>query len=182
MGFTWQFKSNCIDIRTSRTASERDRRRVERTVIRTRNHEDAINGRLGLMGNCSGKAADRNRRDGDCDESLSSATTYLSASDLDLASWDVTGTDGTGGPVDVDRIATQQAVTNAVHSMANAQVLKARDALLLAMDADAWRVLGDEAVCRILDDAAFVDRALRDVHAEDGYILRYVSSSTVHGP
>ena len=140
------------------------------------------------MGNCSGKAADRNRRDddddsdGDCDGSLSSATTYLSASDLDLASWDVTGTDGTGGPVDVDRTATQRAITNAFDYMANAQILKARDALLLAMDADAWRALGDEAVCRILDDAAFVDRALRDVHAEDGYILRYVRSSTVHGP
>ncbi len=74
---------------------------------------------------------------------------------------------------DVDS-ARQEAVTQALSHAAEARVLKARDCLLAVTSEARWREDGDDAICRILDDAAFVDRAMADLDAEDGYILRYV--------
>jgi len=53
---------------------------------------------------------------------------------------------------------------------AKARVLQARDALLAVADAHTWLCHGDDAVRRILDDAAFVDRAMDDVGKEEGCI------------
>ena len=49
-------------------------------------------------------------------------------------------------------------------------MLQARDALLAVADAHTWLCHGDDAVRRILDDAAFVDRAMDDVGKEEGCI------------
>jgi len=115
------------------------------------------------MGNCARKAC----RD---DESLSSTTTtYLSVLDDDH---DVYLNVAIEDARDVD-LASQQALTQALDHAAEARVLKARDCLRAVKAEARWREDGDDAICRILDDAAFVDRAMRDLDAEDGYILRY---------
>ena len=112
------------------------------------------------MGNCLAKGGID-----DDDDGTSSTTTYESAtSDVEVTDHAARRQGSRVGE------AMGRAADEATRHAAKARVLQARDALLAVADAHTWLCHGDDAVRRVLDDAAFVDRAMDDVGKEEGCI------------